>query len=107
VVITVSPAAQGSIQTIVDSCLGGTALLITGTLAGDHIVIEPGSASSTLKVTFNGISTTWPMPSGRIIVTGGEGDDDIQIAGAIANPAWLYGGTGLATEQTAASIINS
>jgi autotransporter-associated beta strand protein len=94
VTIIVSAAAPGSILTIPDSCLGGTALLVTGTSANDTIVVEPGSNSSTLKVTFNGVSTTIAKPSGRIIVTGGNGDDNIQIAGAIANPVWLYGDAG-------------
>src|SRR5205807_8634418 len=40
------------------------------------------------------VSTTVAKPSGRIIVTGGNGDDNIQIAGAIANPVWLYGDAG-------------
>ncbi len=94
VTITVASAAPGSILTIPDSCLGGTALLITGTSANDTIIVEPGSSASTLKVTFNGVSTMVTRPSGRIIVTGGAGDDNIQIAGAILNPAWLYGEAG-------------
>src|SRR5207248_5196936 len=71
-----------------------TALLVTGTAANDTIIVEPGSNSSTLKVTFNGVQTIVPIPSGRIIVTGGTGDDNIQIAGAVVNPAWLYGDAG-------------
>jgi hypothetical protein len=94
VTIHVTAPASGSIQTIPDTCLGGTALLITGTAASDTIIVEPGSSSSTLKVTFNGVSTIVAMPSGRIIVTGGAGDDNIQIAGAVPNSAWLYGDDG-------------
>ena len=40
------------------------------------------------------MQTTVAKPSGRIIVTGGAGDDNIQIAGAITNPCWLYGDVG-------------
>jgi Ca2+-binding RTX toxin-like protein len=94
VTIVVSPAAPGSVATIPDLCLGGTALLITGTSASDTIVVEPGDSASTLKVTLNGVTTVVAKPSGRIIVTGGNGDDNIQIAGAIANPVWLYGDAG-------------
>src|SRR4029079_11841275 len=94
VAIHVTAAVPGSIQTIPDTCLGGTALLITGTVASDAIVVEPGSSPSTLKVTFNGVSTVVATHSGRIIVTGGAGDDNIQIAGAVGNPAWLYGDAG-------------
>jgi Ca2+-binding RTX toxin-like protein len=94
VTIYVAAPTPGSIQTIPDTCLDGTALLITGTPANDTIVVEPGSSSSTLKITFNGVSTVVAKPTGRIIVTGGAGDDNIQIAGAVSNPAWLYGDAG-------------
>ena len=94
VTINVTAAAPGSSLTINDSCLGGTALLITGTSGNDTIVVEPGSTAATLSVTFNGVSSTVAKPSGRIIVTGGDGDDNIQIAGAILNPVWLYGDRG-------------
>ncbi len=94
VTINVVAATSGSVVTISDSCLGGTALLITGTSGNDTIVVEPGTTSSTLKVTFNGVVTTQPKPTGRIIVTGGAGDDNIQIAGAITNVVWLYGDAG-------------
>jgi PKD repeat protein len=95
VVLHVIPAAAGSVLTIPDtSILGGTAILVMGTPLGDNIVVEPGPSSSTLKVTFNGVSTVVPKPTGRIIITGGAGDDNIQIAGAISNPVWLYGDAG-------------
>jgi Ca2+-binding RTX toxin-like protein len=94
VTITVSAPAPGSVTTLPDRCLCGTALLITGTPAADHIVVEPGSSSSTLKVTMNGVSSTVTKPTGRIIVTGGDGDDNIQISGAILNRVWLYGEAG-------------
>jgi Ca2+-binding RTX toxin-like protein len=94
VTINVAPAASGSVLTVTDSCMSGTALLITGTTAGDTIVVEPGSSSSTLTVKLNGVTRTVARPSGRIIIVGGDGNDDIQIAGSISNPAWLYGDAG-------------
>jgi hypothetical protein len=94
VTIDVAAAAPGSIAIVPDALLGGTALLITGTAGNDTIVVAPGSTSATLQVTFNGVSTIAPKPSGRIIATGGDGDDNIQIAGAIANVVWLYGDAG-------------
>jgi autotransporter-associated beta strand protein len=94
VTITVAAAAPGSILTVPDTCLGGTALLITGTGADDTIVVAPGAMPSTVTVIFNGVVTTQPQPGGRIIVCGGNGNDDIQIAGAITNIAWLYGDAG-------------
>ena len=91
VTINVLAAAVGSIITIPDTCLGGTALLITGTSADDTITVEPGSSAATLKVTINGVQSTVAKPTGRIIVIAGTGNDDVQIAGSIENPAWLYG----------------
>ena len=92
--IEVVAASPGSVGTVEDTCLGGTALLITGTSANDTIVVTPGSTASTLEVTFNGVTSTVTKPSGRIIVTGGTGDDNLQIAGTVANPVWLYGDAG-------------
>lgn len=95
VTIVVNAAAGGSILTVVDTCCdGGTALLITGTSANDHIVVAPGSTSTTLHVNVNGAISTVARPSGRIIVLGLAGNDNIQIAGAISNSVWLYGDEG-------------
>lgn len=95
VMIVVNAAAGGSILTVVDTCCdGGTALLITGTSANDHIVVAPGSTSATLQVNVNGVISTVAKPSGRIIVLGLAGNDNIQIAGAISNSVWLYGDEG-------------
>jgi hypothetical protein len=94
VTITVSAAAAGSVLTIDDTCLGGTALLITGTSGDDLISVVPGLSAATLNVTVNGTTTTVAKPSGRIIVTGEAGNDTIHLAGAIANQAWLYGDAG-------------
>jgi uncharacterized delta-60 repeat protein len=92
--INVAAAPAGSILTIVDTCLGGTALLITGTSGNDVINVEPGSSAATLTVVVNGVATTVAKPTGRIIAMGGAGDDTIHLAGAIGNQAWLYGDAG-------------
>jgi Ca2+-binding RTX toxin-like protein len=106
VTISVAAAPPGSILTIPDTCEGGTALLITGTSANDRIVVYRGPTASTLRVYFNGTTTTVPNPSGRIIVTGGDGNDVIYLVGGgheddddygycgVTNPAWLYGDAG-------------
>jgi len=94
VTFSVAPPAPGSILTVADTCLGGSALLIAGTAADDEIVVEPGSTAQTLTVTINGVTSTATRPSGRIIVIGASGDDDIQIAGSVTNAAWLYGDAG-------------
>jgi hypothetical protein len=94
VTITVTPFGSGTVTTVPDTCCGGTALLIQGTSSSDNIVVELGASAGTLKVTINGSSVTVAGPSGRIIVLGGAGDDNVQLAGSIANPAWLYGEEG-------------
>lgn len=94
VTITVGAAAPGIIGIIADTCQGGTALLVTGTTADDTIVVVPGPTPSTLTVRLNGVSRTVDRPSGRIIIMGGAGDDDIHIAEAVGNTAWLYGEAG-------------
>jgi fibronectin-binding autotransporter adhesin len=91
VTITVTPTAPGSILTVPDSCLDGTALLITGTSGDDSIHVSPGSSGATLKVTINGVTSTVAKPTGRIIVLAGGGNDTVQIASSISNSAWLYG----------------
>lgn len=80
-----------------------TALFVGGTVLDDKIEIEPGCGRNQIKVeieqegagcqesewhaTFNG-------PISRIIVFGQAGDDDIQVAGGLCIPAWLFGGDG-------------
>lgn len=94
VTITVTPPAAGSVNTVIDTCEGGTALLINGTSSGDQIVVELGAAPGTLRININGTYTTVATPNGRIIVLGDAGDDNIQIAGSILNSAWAYGDAG-------------
>jgi autotransporter-associated beta strand protein/VCBS repeat-containing protein len=96
--LTIAPPQSrgggGSVSTITDTCMGGTALLIIGTSGADNIHIDPGPTAGTLDVTINGETTTETQPSGRIIVFGLDGNDTIQLAGAISNEAWLYGDNG-------------
>ena len=91
--IDVAAAAPGSVQTIPDSLFGGTALLITGTSSSDVIVVLPGPTSATLTVVFDLSLTVVAKPSGRIIISGGEGNDLISVLGT-SNRAWLYGDAG-------------
>ena len=94
VTITVSPPAAGSVTTVIDTCEGGTAVLINGTSIGDQIVVELGVTSAALRITINGTITTVATPSGRIIVLGDAGDDNIQIAGSVMNTVWAFGDAG-------------
>jgi extracellular elastinolytic metalloproteinase len=93
VTIDVASAAPGSVQIVPDTSTGGTSLLISGTSAADQVIVSPGPGS-TLTVILNAAVVYVPVPSGRIIVLGGSGDDIILIAGAVNRFVWLYGEAG-------------
>ncbi len=92
--VIVVPAAAGSVTTVIDTCEGGTALLINGTNAGDKIIVEFATTPGSLRITINATIAIVATPSGRIIVLGDAGDDNIQIAGGILNSVWAYGDAG-------------
>jgi Ca2+-binding RTX toxin-like protein len=73
---------------------GQTALVVGGTTANDTIIFSPQGNGGDIQVTINGVSQGVYHPTGRIIAFGQAGDDDIEVAGSIALPAWLYGGDG-------------
>jgi uncharacterized delta-60 repeat protein/uncharacterized repeat protein (TIGR01451 family) len=84
-----------AVGTQADDCEpGSTALVIGGTAEGDQIVASPGVTAGTIMVTLNGILSGPYQPTGRIIVYGLAGDDNIQFAGSITLAAWLYGQEG-------------
>src|SRR5262249_20111505 len=68
-------------------------LVVGGTLGGDHIQFSPVGGDG-IAVTINGISQGLFTPTGRLVAYGQAGDDDIQVAGGIQLPAWLFGGDG-------------
>ncbi|HKB02490.1 MAG TPA: PKD domain-containing protein, partial [Gemmataceae bacterium] len=70
-----------------------TALVVGGTTGSDVIRLNPVSGGH-IEVTINDVAQGAFAPTGRIIVYGQAGDDDIKLAGSIANDAWLYGGAG-------------
>jgi uncharacterized delta-60 repeat protein len=70
-----------------------TQLVIGGTRGDDKIKIVPAGKGE-VEVRLNGKSLGTFDPTGRIIVLGHTGNDDIQLAGSIANSAWLYGDAG-------------
>jgi hypothetical protein len=93
VTINVTPAAAGSIYYTTDHCdPTKTALVINGTSGNDIIRIT--TATGGVEVTVNGVSRGIFNPTGRIIVFGYAGNDDIQLSGAVPNEAWLYGDDG-------------
>jgi Ca2+-binding RTX toxin-like protein len=71
-----------------------TALVIQGTNGNDTIVLERNCNAGGIHVRINGVSKGVFNPTGRIIVHGLNGNDDIQLAGAIDLPAELYGDDG-------------
>ena len=93
VTITVAAAQPGSVYLLADACNPGeTALVVNGTAFDDNIHISPTSGG--INVSVNGVSQGPFNPTGRIIVFGNAGNDDIQLAGSIPNEAWLYGDAG-------------
>jgi hypothetical protein len=77
-----------------DSCdLSKTALVVGGTTGNDSIVINPGGPGA-VKVLLGGVLLGSFSPTSRILVYGQAGDDDIQVAGGVSLPAWLYGDAG-------------
>ncbi len=75
-----------------DTCaVGQTALAVGGTLADDQIVFSPGANAGEINVTLNGVSLGTFSPTGRLLAYGQDGNDNIQVAGSIALPAWLFG----------------
>jgi hypothetical protein len=71
-----------------------TALAVGGSLANDQIMFRPGSHAGEIEVSLGGVSQGAFAPTGRLIVYGQDGDDDIQIAASITIPIWVFGGAG-------------
>jgi 6-phosphogluconolactonase (cycloisomerase 2 family) len=71
-----------------------TALVVRGTAGADDILINPGGGSNRLKVKVNAEEWVLPEPTGRIIVHGLAGNDDIKVAGGIRLRTMLLGGAG-------------
>jgi len=69
-------------------------LVVGGTTGADTIVFSPIGNAGGIRVTINGIAVGDFTPTGRLVAFGQAGDDDIQVAGGIANSAWLFGGAG-------------
>jgi Ca2+-binding RTX toxin-like protein len=74
-----------------DPVYGGKMLVVGGTQGNDQIVLNP---SQGVKVQINGKSQGNFAPTSRVVVYGQDGNDNIQVAGGVRLPAWLYGGNG-------------
>jgi len=77
-----------------DPCCAGTALVVGGTPGNDTIVVSPVGTTGAVQVTLNGVCLGTYSPTGRVVVYAQAGDDDVQVAGGVTHPAWLYGGDG-------------
>jgi titin len=87
--------AIGAVALLADSCEPGRVMLaIGGTTANDVIVVEPYGGAGQVRVKINGVFQGVYAPTGRIVVYGQSGNDDLQIAGSITRESWLYGGEG-------------
>jgi large repetitive protein len=85
----------GAVSLQVDPCESNkTALVIGGTNADDKIRFIPVGNTTSIKVLINGVSQGTFTPTGRIIVYGLGGDDDIEVAGSIGLSAILHGDEG-------------
>jgi len=73
-------------------CGCGTALVIGGTSSAEAIRIS--SVTGGVEVFINAASVGVFNPSHAIVVHAYAGNDDVQVAGSIALPAWIYGGDG-------------
>ncbi|MBI3409088.1 MAG: hypothetical protein HY040_12130 [Planctomycetes bacterium] len=103
ITITGSPAT-GTIQDddepvgatlLPDPCNPGqTALFVWGTTGNDYLLIQPLCHTGAVEVVLNGVSQGSFAPTGRIIVFGKEGNDNIHVDGSIRLPAWLHGDSG-------------
>jgi hypothetical protein len=69
-----------------------TALVVGGTTGDDTIVIH--RADGGVTVTINGVTVGTFVPTGRLIVYGQSGDDQILVAGDVTLTTELYGGDG-------------
>jgi uncharacterized delta-60 repeat protein len=94
VTITVNAAGAGA-SLVPDPCdPTKTALVVRGTAGDDTITITPAGGSGAVAVSLNGTSLGTFAPTGRVIVFGLAGSDDVQTAGAVSLPVWAHGGSG-------------
>jgi Ca2+-binding RTX toxin-like protein len=73
---------------------GGKLLAVGGTAANDSIVFNPGGRGRGVKVLINGQSQGSFQAITRIAAFGQDGDDNLQVSGALKMAAWLDGGAG-------------
>ncbi len=73
---------------------GGKMLVVYGTREDDHILFEPEGNDGQIVVTLNDVVLGTFRPTSRLVAFAYEGNDNVQVAGSIGLPAWLYGNEG-------------
>jgi Ca2+-binding RTX toxin-like protein len=71
-----------------------TALYVGGTTGNDKIKVIQHGKTGNYEVTVNGQSKGTFAPTGRIIIFGQAGDDDINAPNSVTLPVEMYGGEG-------------
>jgi Ca2+-binding RTX toxin-like protein len=79
--------------TLVATVAGVGDLVVTETAGNDAIVFNSGSAAGEVARLNGAVVGRGRYPS-RLVAHGLGGDDDLQVAGSISVPAWLYSGAG-------------
>lgn len=82
-----SPSIPAAVQGVSDTTINGTG-------GNDTIVLTPLGNSGQVNVKLNGKLLGTYSSGGRLSIHGQAGDDDIQVAGAVSIPLWLYGDAG-------------
>jgi hypothetical protein len=78
---------------VVTAGLQGGDLYIGGTNGNDDFDVNDGPGGS-VKVKISGVLIGTFSPTGKIVILGGAGNDDLKIAVAITLPSEIYGGAG-------------
>ncbi len=73
---------------------GGQMLVVYGTGEDDLIVFEPEGNGGEIVVSLNDVVLGTFQPTSRLVAFAYEGNDNVQVAGSIGLPAWLYGNEG-------------
>jgi subtilisin-like proprotein convertase family protein len=82
---------------VVSGACGGTDLVVGGTSGNDRIVVNPGKAAGTVKVSLNTLALGPFTFTGRVVVLGQDGNDTISFDSKLTVARIVYGGAGADT----------
>ena len=71
-----------------------TALYVGGTTGDDQITVVQNGTTGNYEVRINGVSKGTFAPTGRIIIFGQAGNDDINVPNSVTLPVEMFGGAG-------------